>query len=144
MSSRRGFKRVFASKVDDDIAFSFSDSKCEDLISRARRLINQYKEILRNDSLNVQNHDVVPSETAIRNDDPDKLPVDCRHSSSDGAVKMNIGPPGKKFYLNRLGFMEDDCSSGHGTESISLQELLHPVESISQMFIATFTSDILW
>lgn len=50
-------------------------------------------------------------------------------------------PPGKKFYLNRLEFM-DFTSSNHNV--ISLPELLCPVESISRIFIATFTSDILW
>ncbi|XP_022736941.1 uncharacterized protein LOC111289853 [Durio zibethinus] len=49
--------------------------------------------------------------------------------------------PGKMFYLNRLAYLDCD-SSTHPV--ISLQELLYPVESISQIFIATFTSDILW
>ncbi|XP_050226105.1 uncharacterized protein LOC126675501 isoform X2 [Mercurialis annua] len=51
-------------------------------------------------------------------------------------------PPGKKFYLNRLLFMEHDSLSHRNT--VSLPELLHPTESIAQIFIATFTSDILW
>ncbi|XP_060671983.1 uncharacterized protein LOC107423396 isoform X1 [Ziziphus jujuba] len=55
----------------------------------------------------------------------------------------NVSPsPGRNFYLNRLGFM-DDKSSGHHSV-ISLPELLYPVESIARIFIATFTSDILW
>ncbi|KAH7578479.1 hypothetical protein JRO89_XS01G0387000 [Xanthoceras sorbifolium] len=53
----------------------------------------------------------------------------------------SCSPPGKKFYLNRLEFM--DCGSTERT-CISLPELLHPVESISQIFVATFTSDVLW
>ncbi|KAJ6417977.1 hypothetical protein OIU84_001375 [Salix udensis] len=51
-------------------------------------------------------------------------------------------PPGKKFYLNRLQVM--DCGSSSHPNVISLPELLYPVESISRIFIATFTSDILW
>ncbi|KAL3001504.1 hypothetical protein AAZX31_08G006000 [Glycine max] len=51
-------------------------------------------------------------------------------------------PPGKKFYLNRLEFMDRDSLTCH--LSISLPELIHPVESVSRMFIATFTSDIKW
>lgn len=51
-------------------------------------------------------------------------------------------PPGKKFYLNRLQFM--DRGSFTHPNVISLPELLYPVESISRIFIATFTSDILW
>ncbi|CAL5361711.1 unnamed protein product [Camellia sinensis] len=54
----------------------------------------------------------------------------------------SIPPPGNKFYLNRLQTM------GHGSldhhDVVSLPELLYPVESLSQIFIATFTSDILW
>lgn len=66
----------------------------------------------------------------------------------DGVVKnknwsSNVGsPPGKRFYLNRLAFMGHNSSSHHSV--ISLPELLYPVQSISQLFIATFTSDILW
>ncbi|CAK7336886.1 unnamed protein product [Dovyalis caffra] len=51
-------------------------------------------------------------------------------------------PPGKKFYLNRLQLM--DRGSFSHPDVISLPELLCPVESISRIFIATFTSDILW
>lgn len=51
-------------------------------------------------------------------------------------------PPGKNFYLNRLEFMNQD-SSGAGN-SISLNELINPIESLTGMFIATFTSDIQW
>ncbi|CAL5443764.1 unnamed protein product [Camellia sinensis] len=51
-------------------------------------------------------------------------------------------PPRNKFYLNRLQTM------GHGSldhhDVVSLPELLYPVESLSQIFIATFRSDILW
>ncbi|KAJ0052198.1 hypothetical protein Pint_01320 [Pistacia integerrima] len=50
-------------------------------------------------------------------------------------------PPGKKFYLNCLEFMDYTSST---CNVVSLPELLYPVESISQLFIATFTSDILW
>ncbi|KAK1567940.1 hypothetical protein Q3G72_018400 [Acer saccharum] len=53
----------------------------------------------------------------------------------------SCSPPGKKFYLNCLEFM--DCGSSDRT-CISLPGLLHPVDSISQIFVATFTSDILW
>ncbi|KAJ1387765.1 Tyrosyl-DNA phosphodiesterase I [Sesbania bispinosa] len=51
-------------------------------------------------------------------------------------------PPGKNFYLNRLEFMNHGTSGLH--HSISLPELIHPVESVSRMFIATFTSDLKW
>ncbi|GMQ09409.1 hypothetical protein CsSME_00052799 [Camellia sinensis var. sinensis] len=54
----------------------------------------------------------------------------------------SIPPPRNKFYLNQLQTM------GHGSldhhDVVSLPELLYPVESLSQIFIATFTSDILW
>eukprot|EP00257_Ricinus_communis_P026577 XP_025013991.1 uncharacterized protein LOC8275459 isoform X3 [Ricinus communis] len=50
--------------------------------------------------------------------------------------------PGKKFYLNRLHFMEHGSFSHQNV--VSLPELLHPIENIMRIFIATFTSDILW
>lgn len=53
----------------------------------------------------------------------------------------SCSPPGKKFYLNRLEVM--DCSSTDDT-CVTLPELFHPVDSILQIFIATFTSDVLW
>ncbi|KDP22506.1 hypothetical protein JCGZ_26337 [Jatropha curcas] len=60
-----------------------------------------------------------------------------------GGVQMKYRePPGKKFYLNRLHFMDHDSSIHQNV--ISLPELLHPVRSIIRMFVATFTSDILW
>ncbi|KAK9277888.1 hypothetical protein L1049_027445 [Liquidambar formosana] len=66
---------------------------------------------------------------------------------SDGVVQKNscgisCSPPGKKFYLNSLKFM--DHSLLEQRPVISLPELLYPVESLSRIFIATFTSDILW
>ncbi|GKV17466.1 hypothetical protein SLEP1_g27975 [Rubroshorea leprosula] len=70
----------------------------------------------------------------------DALDID---SGGKGNISTNFhSPPGKKFYLNRLEFMDHDSFSCQHT--VSLPELLHPVQSISQIFIATFTSDILW
>ncbi|GMI76650.1 hypothetical protein like AT5G07400 [Hibiscus trionum] len=58
-------------------------------------------------------------------------------------ISMNYcSAPGKMFYLNRLS-SSDCCSSSHDSV-VSLHELLYPVESISNIFIATFTSDISW
>ncbi|KAE8126206.1 hypothetical protein FH972_020945 [Carpinus fangiana] len=51
-------------------------------------------------------------------------------------------PPGNCFCLNRLEIMNQSLFSHRAV--VSLPELLHPVESISRLFIATFTSDILW
>ncbi|KAL9274932.1 Tyrosyl-DNA phosphodiesterase 1-like protein, partial [Drosera capensis] len=53
-----------------------------------------------------------------------------------------FGPPGQNFYLNRLVNMGHSASVLH--KVVSLPELLHPVESITRMFTATFTSDVLW
>ncbi|KAL2342846.1 hypothetical protein Fmac_004131 [Flemingia macrophylla] len=66
----------------------------------------------------------------------------CDDSSSSSSSKDVCLPPGKNFYLNRLEFM--NCNSSAQHPSISLPELIHPVESVSRMFIATFTSDIKW
>ncbi|KAL1196822.1 hypothetical protein V5N11_024634 [Cardamine amara subsp. amara] len=58
------------------------------------------------------------------------------------SYRSSLQTPGKNFYLNRLQYIKQN-STGCQRE-VSLPELLHPVESISQIFIATFTSDILW
>ncbi|KAI3820624.1 hypothetical protein L1987_08172 [Smallanthus sonchifolius] len=52
-----------------------------------------------------------------------------------------VPPPGNKFYLNRLHFM-DNCPSDE--VNVTLPELLYPVETLKQIFIATFTSDLSW
>ncbi|XP_061369912.1 uncharacterized protein LOC133312686 [Gastrolobium bilobum] len=70
----------------------------------------------------------------------DNLPSDGNKQEKQGGVFYP--PPGKNFYLNRLEFLCHGSSALH--HSISLPELLYPVESISRMFIATFTSDIKW
>lgn len=62
--------------------------------------------------------------------------------SNNGGNDSVCPPPGKNFYLNRLEFMNHDSSAHH--PSITLPELIHPVESVLRMFIATFTSDIKW
>lgn len=52
-----------------------------------------------------------------------------------------VPPPGNKFYLNRLYFMDDDKSN---EVNVTLPELLYPVETLERVFIATFTSDLPW
>lgn len=66
------------------------------------------------------------------------------NSPDPSDVQTNCQPPGtgKKFYLNRLHFMDHGSFSHQNV--ISLPELLHPIKSITRIFIATFTSDILW
>ncbi|KAL1364602.1 hypothetical protein AAHE18_03G228300 [Arachis hypogaea] len=86
----------------------------------------------------------------ILDDNVDKIPlnsVGVEDIPSDRYKGGNNGgmfhpSPGKNFYLNRLQFSEH--ASSELQHSISLPELLYPVESISRMFIATFTSDINW
>ncbi|KAK9734174.1 hypothetical protein RND81_04G120400 [Saponaria officinalis] len=67
-------------------------------------------------------------------------PINEAFGQKEGLKK--IDPPGKNFYLNRLDSMHQ-CSSEQ-ENVVSLPELLHPVDSISKMFIATFTSDVAW
>jgi len=77
----------------------------------------------------------------------DSIEKDNVSSDSDNEQGTNqhdfYPPPGKNFYLNRLEYMNHDSSSGL-EKSISLTELIHPIESVTRMFIATFTSDIPW
>ncbi|CAI0547978.1 unnamed protein product [Linum tenue] len=92
----------------------------------------------------------LPSERAAKNatsgvpllpnwNERNSTPVQPAHVNTS---EDQMRPPGKKFYLNRLQFMDHPSSTNHNT--ISLPELLYPVHSIMRIFIATFTSDILW
>ncbi|XP_068667000.1 uncharacterized protein [Aristolochia californica] len=64
-------------------------------------------------------------------------------TSSNGSFQQRIySVPGRAFALNKLELMNCRPRAMHST--VSLPELLHPVKSILRMFIATFTSDILW
>ncbi|KAI7731877.1 hypothetical protein M8C21_032241, partial [Ambrosia artemisiifolia] len=54
---------------------------------------------------------------------------------------VSVPPPGNKFYLNRLHFMSDGQSD---EVTVTLPELLYPVETLKRVFIATFTSDLAW
>ncbi|CAD5331077.1 unnamed protein product [Arabidopsis thaliana] len=62
--------------------------------------------------------------------------------NKEKSYQSSLQAPGKNFYLNRLQYIEQ--SSTGCQRVVSLPELLHPVESIQQIFLATFTSDILW
>ncbi|KAE8694519.1 Forkhead-associated domain-containing protein / FHA domain-containing protein [Hibiscus syriacus] len=73
---------------------------------------------------------------------PSNLPVERALLNAVVAETSNISAPGKMFYLNRLSY--PDCGSSSHDSVVSLRELLYPVESISKMFIATFTNDISW
>ncbi|XP_010491356.1 PREDICTED: uncharacterized protein LOC104768947 isoform X2 [Camelina sativa] len=63
-------------------------------------------------------------------------------TGKEKSYQSSLQAPGKNFYLNRLQYIEQ--SSTGCQRVVSLPELLHPVETISQIFIATFTSDVLW
>jgi len=89
----------------------------------------------------VRNPKVVLDSSGKENHDPSSLGGDCQGKL--GSDSDNVYPqPGKNFYLNRLEFMNHGSSACH--RSISLPELIHPLESVSRIFIATFTSDIKW
>ncbi|KAL5700499.1 hypothetical protein ACHQM5_025934 [Ranunculus cassubicifolius] len=64
---------------------------------------------------------------------------DLACSKEDEVLRVS---PGKNFFLNRLDFKGSKSSDKNMV--VSLPELLSPVKSLSRMFIATFTSDILW
>ncbi|CAN8256942.1 unnamed protein product [Cochlearia groenlandica] len=67
---------------------------------------------------------------------------DIKCIDKEKSCESSLQTPGKNFYLNRLQYIDQNSTGSQ--RMVSLPELLHPVESISQMFIATFTSDILW
>ncbi|KNA08650.1 hypothetical protein SOVF_160720 [Spinacia oleracea] len=66
----------------------------------------------------------------------------CEAMSQNDCQEKVPSPPGKNFYLNDLKSMHQGSSKQK--KVVSLPELLHPVDSILRMFIATFTSDIEW
>ncbi|XP_059638737.1 uncharacterized protein LOC132281011 isoform X2 [Cornus florida] len=101
------------------------------------------------DQLGLENDIGSPFENGVDNDKTKTLSSDSidkeNAPNSDGVMqdKRRCGfilPPGNKFYLNRL--MGHAWSDNH--TDITLPELLYPVESLTRIFIATFTSDILW
>ncbi|OVA03083.1 Forkhead-associated (FHA) domain [Macleaya cordata] len=67
---------------------------------------------------------------------------DSSDLSSKRAMNTLCSSAGKKFYLNRLEFVDHNLFNQHAV--VSLPELLYPVASLSRIFIATFTSDVLW
>ncbi|XP_030553692.1 uncharacterized protein LOC115757546 isoform X2 [Rhodamnia argentea] len=75
-----------------------------------------------------------------------QVPVEtgpCFNSTAnDENRRSSFPPPGMNFCLNRLESIGQG-SFGRGSE-VSLVELIYPVESIVQIFIATFTCDIAW
>lgn len=113
--------------------------------SNLRPMSNEEASKSSNDLPNVCVH-----ETAVVDNNPHFASLNTNAVSngcSCNSIKKNpcgvaCLPPGRNFYLNRLGFMKESSSSNHTV--ISLPELLCPVESISRIFVATFTCDILW
>lgn len=130
-------KRIFALRGYDSSPY---------LIGRVKSLLTRCRNILQSDDPVFyirqcqKEYFEVSSLNSVGKDNP---------SHFDGVVQnkpcSNFVPlpsPGKNFYLNRLEMMHYTPFSHHPV--VSLPELLYPVESISRMFIATFTSDILW
>ncbi|XP_073141599.1 uncharacterized protein [Henckelia pumila] len=66
----------------------------------------------------------------------------CKEVLEDNDSGSCILPPGKKFYLNRLRYEGQDQEEVD--DVVSLPELFHPIKNLVRVFIATFTSDILW
>ncbi|XP_077212340.1 forkhead-associated domain-containing protein / FHA domain-containing protein [Tasmannia lanceolata] len=62
------------------------------------------------------------------------------HSKKDRGISYSSC--GRKFFLNRLKFMDNGLPDQH--TNVSLPELLYPVEGLLRIFVATFTSDVLW
>lgn len=67
--------------------------------------------------------------------------------SSNGSVEHHHNEgcfsDGSTFFLNRLAGIEPDVPVEPHT-GVTLPQLLHPVDSLVRVFVATFTSDISW
>ncbi|PKA65403.1 tyrosyl-DNA phosphodiesterase 1 [Apostasia shenzhenica] len=61
---------------------------------------------------------------------------------SEKETNLDLYSDGKTFFLNRLEYTGHLTSYHH--REVTLKELLHPVESLKQVFIATFTCDVSW
>ncbi|XP_011623559.1 LOW QUALITY PROTEIN: uncharacterized protein LOC18434585 [Amborella trichopoda] len=61
---------------------------------------------------------------------------------SEKSIDIDFLSSGKTIFLNRLEFMSLNSSDQPAT--VSLPDLFTPVESLSGIFIATFTNDIMW
>ncbi|KAK2976624.1 hypothetical protein RJ640_021426 [Escallonia rubra] len=97
--------------------------------------------------MNIEHNARRSSVKVIADDGPHTLSFERGIARSDKIVEDKnrgacVPAPGKKFYLNRLHFMGHSYSEQENV--ISLPELLYPVEGLLRIFIATFTSDILW
>ncbi|KFK25125.1 hypothetical protein AALP_AA8G069400 [Arabis alpina] len=84
----------------------------------------------------------ISDDTMIPFDSEKENTPDVSCIDKEKSYRSSPQTPGKNFYLNRLQYIEGNSTGCQRV--VSLPELLHPVESISQIFIATFTSDILW
>lgn len=62
------------------------------------------------------------------------------HSNKDPGI--GLPSDGKRFFLNRLTCGDPGLLDQHAV--VSLPELFYPVETLLRIFIATFTSDVLW
>ena len=95
------------------------------------------KEFTSKDIIHIDNN--VASSEPICVNGKDHCP---RIAISNNGCQDKLPPPGKSFYLNGLKSMHMGSSAQH--KGVSLPEILHPVNNILRMFIATFTSDIDW
>ncbi|KAI3414415.1 FHA domain-containing protein, partial [Psidium guajava] len=87
-------------------------------------------------------HDNADPITSYLNQVPVETGPCFNSTANDENGHSSFPPPGMNFCLNRLesiGQGSFGCSS-----EVSLVELIYPVESIVQIFIATFTCDIPW
>ncbi|XP_078154875.1 forkhead-associated domain-containing protein / FHA domain-containing protein isoform X3 [Carex rostrata] len=62
--------------------------------------------------------------------------------SRNNELDLGCNSDGKTFFLNRLTSI-DHSVPGQST-GVTLQQLLHPIVSLTRIFIATFTCDVSW
>ena len=78
-------------------------------------------------------------------DDDDEERTGCSSGNEEQHHSEGCYSDGSTFFLNRLariGSLSDTQAEPHS--GVTLPQLLHPVESLVRVFIATFTSDISW
>jgi FHA domain len=143
-------KKNYGFVVEKIVFTEVNVNLCRDDVSpRAELLLGQLRSI-------IGSHDPVSHLRTLQNDGYTKIGANSeKYLNKDKADKEEVSSPsrnneldsgcysdGKTFFLNRL------TRIGHSVPSqstgVSLHQLLHPIASLTRVFIATFTCDVSW
>ncbi|KAJ4762189.1 forkhead-associated domain-containing protein / FHA domain-containing protein [Rhynchospora pubera] len=136
-------EKIVFSKVNQNVLSDTTVSlRAESLLGQLRSIVSShdpvsYLRTLRNVDSTIRSAD---SEKPLNKDVADKDEIS--NPSSNREPDVGCRSDGKTFFLNRLTCIDHgvpDQSMG-----VTLPQLLHPVVTLTQIFIATFTCDVSW